>query len=68
MFGFSLKKDRGVSAQIGAWEKTSKFFPVWLVEGEWSWEDGQLWRRRSPDGWQYTQDEPTWEEREAAAW
>lgn len=68
MFGFRLHRDRGASAEIGMWEKTSKFFPVRLINGEWSWDDGQLWRRRSPDGWQYTQDEPTWEEREAQAW
>ena len=69
MFGIRLfRRDKGVSATIGVWEKTSTFFPVRLIDGTMSYEDGQLWRRRSPSGFQYRQDDPTWEEREMQAW
>lgn len=68
MFGFKSK--RGVSETVGTWEKTygDRLIPVRLVEGGWDYHTGQLWRRTSPTGYQYTQDLPTWEEWEAQAW
>lgn len=39
------------------WHKWSPFFPVRLDDGRLSDMVGQVWRRRTSQGWEYRQDE-----------
>lgn len=68
MFGISFGKDKGFSPTDGDWEKVNPIFPKRLIDGTWSYGPTQIWRRRSPDGYQYKQDDATWEDRERQAW
>jgi len=41
------------------WHKVNPIFPHRMIDGQWTYPAGQVWRRKFHGKWQYKQDEET---------
>lgn len=58
----SLKHGRPTPVDPDNWHKWKTFFPVRMTNGELSGGMGQLWRRRRADGWEFQQDDESYQD------